>query len=197
VSTAEALIVKGKEQGFLNPDDILQAFPDIDAEVDLLVRIFQVFRDMGIEVSDGDKDFEAVDDIDDETLAKAEAADAISLDDPVRMYLKEIGRVALVTAAQEVEHAKGIEAGKELVREGFSAHFVECDQYLAHADERPRLAAAVAESLPDRTRLLERRERRLVLAGVVKEEPAERFQRGRGLLPIAELRPTDDRLLQP
>ena len=86
---------------------------------------------------------------------------------------------------------------EELVREGFSAHFVECDQYLAHADERPRLAGAVAESLPDRTRLLEGRERRLVLAGVVEEEPTERFQRRRGLLPIAELRPTDDRLLQP
>ncbi|GAC1575382.1 MAG: RNA polymerase sigma factor RpoD [Candidatus Dormibacteria bacterium] len=117
VITAEALIVKGKEQGFLNPDDVLQAFPDIDAEVDLLVRIFQVFRDMGIEVSDGDKDFEAVDDIDDETLAKAEAADAISLDDPVRMYLKEIGRVALLRAEQEVEYAKLIELGDHVAKD--------------------------------------------------------------------------------
>jgi hypothetical protein len=85
---------------------------------------------------------------------------------------------------------------EELVREGFSAHFVECDQYLAHAHERSRFAVEVAEILPDRSGLLEGRERRLILAGVVEEEPAERFQRGRGFLLIAELRPTGDCLLQ-
>src|SRR5207248_5996207 len=69
---------------------------------------------------------------------------------------------------------------EELVREGFSAHFVECDQYLAHAHERSRFAVEVAEILPDRSGLLEGRERRLILTGVVEEEPAERFQRGRG-----------------
>jgi RNA polymerase primary sigma factor len=108
VAASETLIVRGKEQGYLTPDDILQAFPEIEAEPDHLERIFQVFREMGIEVSDGDRDFEAVDDIDD-----AEAIDAVSLDDPVRMYLKEIGRVALLRAEQEVEYAKLIEQGDE------------------------------------------------------------------------------------
>src|SRR6202011_2248229 len=86
VLAAEALIVKGKEQGFLSPDDILAGFPDVELDPDQLFRIFNVFRDMGI---------------------------AVSLDDPVRMYLKEIGRVALLKAEQEVTLAKAIEAGDD------------------------------------------------------------------------------------
>jgi RNA polymerase primary sigma factor len=67
---------------------------------------------MGIEVTDGDKDFEVVED-DEELVATAEAIDSVSLDDPVRMYLKEIGRVALLRAEQEVAYAKLIEQGDE------------------------------------------------------------------------------------
>ncbi len=113
VSAAEALIIKGKDHGYLTPDDILAAFPEIDVVPDHLERIFHVFREMGIEVSDGDKDFETVDEIDEELIAKAEAIDSVSLDDPVRMYLKEIGRVALLKAEQEVHYAKLIEQGDE------------------------------------------------------------------------------------
>ena len=113
VIAAEALIIRGKDHGYLTPDDILAAFPEIDAEPDHLERIFQVFREMGIDVTDGDKDFETVDEIDDELIAKAEAIDSVSLDDPVRMYLKEIGRVALLKAEQEVHYAKLIEQGDE------------------------------------------------------------------------------------
>src|ERR1700729_3240612 len=113
VSAAEALIIKGKDHGYLTPDDILAAFPEIDVEPDHLERIFHVFREMGIEVSDGDKDFETVDEIDEELIAKAEAIDSVSPDDPVRMYLKEIGRVALLKAEQEGHYAKLIEQGDE------------------------------------------------------------------------------------
>ena len=108
---AEALIIKGKDQGFLTPDDILTAFTGIDAEPDQLFRIFNAFKEMGIEVSDDGKDFEEVAEIDDEMIQQVEVMEAVSLDDPVRMYLKEIGRVALLKAEQEVEYAKAIEAG--------------------------------------------------------------------------------------
>src|SRR6184192_3161088 len=113
VLAAEALIVKGKEQGFLSPDDILAGFPDVELDPDQLFRIFNVFRDMGVEVSDGEKDFEEVVEIDDDLIATIEAMDSVSLDDPVRMYLKEIGRVALLKAEQEVTLAKAIEAGDD------------------------------------------------------------------------------------
>jgi RNA polymerase primary sigma factor len=116
VVAAEALIVRGKEQGYLTPDDVLTGFPEIEAEPDHLERIFQLFRDMGIEVSDGDRDFEAIDDTDDDALEASDALGAIALDDPVRMYLREIGRVPLLRKEQEVEYAMAIEQGDEEAR---------------------------------------------------------------------------------
>jgi RNA polymerase primary sigma factor len=110
-AAAESLIVRGREQGYLAPDDVLAAFPEIDAEPDHLERIFAAFRDMGIPVDDGDRDFDTIDEIDESTAAVVAAADSVSLDDPVRMYLREIGRVALLKAEQEVHYAKLIEQG--------------------------------------------------------------------------------------
>jgi RNA polymerase primary sigma factor len=110
MAVAEQLIVKGKEHGYLSPDDILQGFPEIDAEPDQIFRIFAAFKEIGIEVTDGEKDFEEVEQIDDEMLLDIEMMDSVSLDDPVRMYLKEIGRVSLLTAKDEVELAQAIEA---------------------------------------------------------------------------------------
>ncbi|MGI0128582.1 MAG: sigma-70 factor domain-containing protein, partial [Thermoplasmata archaeon] len=110
IAVAEQLIVKGKEQGDLTPDDILMGFPEIEAERDQIFRIFAAFREMGIEVSDGEKVFEEVEEIDGEMLFDIEALDSVALDDPVRMYLQEIGRVRLLTANDEVELAQAIEA---------------------------------------------------------------------------------------
>ncbi|MGH7666333.1 MAG: RNA polymerase sigma factor RpoD [Candidatus Dormibacteria bacterium] len=110
VRLAEQLILKGKEQGFLSPNEILEPFPELDADPDQMERLFVIFRDMGIAVSDSDKDFDA-EEAEDDVLAAD--ADAVSLDDPVRMYLKEIGRVALLKAEDEVYLAKLIEQGDE------------------------------------------------------------------------------------
>ncbi len=110
MAVAEHLIVKGKEQGYLTPDDILQGFHEIDAEPDQIFRIFAAFKEIGIDVTDGEKDFEDVEQIDDEMLLDIEMMDSVSLDDPVRMYLKEIARVSLLTAKDEVELAQAIEA---------------------------------------------------------------------------------------
>jgi RNA polymerase primary sigma factor len=119
-AAAEALVIRGREQGFLTPDDVLASFPEIDAEPDHLERIFAVFRDMGIDVSDGDRDFATVDEIDEATAAIAEAADGASLDDPVRMYLREIGRVDLLKAEQEVHYARLIEQGDMAAKEALT-----------------------------------------------------------------------------
>ena len=109
IAQAEALIVKGKEQGYLAPDDILQGFAAM-SEPDQITRVFTAFKEMGIEVSNEGKDFEETEQIDDEMLLEIEMMDSVSLDDPVRMYLKEIGRVSLLTAADEVDLAQAIEA---------------------------------------------------------------------------------------
>ena len=114
VSAAEALILKGKDQGFLSPDDVMKAFPSIEGNTDGFVRVAATFQEMGIQVTaDGEAEQE---NDDEEALAEVEVASSVALDDPVRMYLKEIGRVNLLTAKQEVELAKEMEAGSEEAR---------------------------------------------------------------------------------
>jgi RNA polymerase primary sigma factor len=114
IQQAEVLIVKGKEQGYLTPDDVLDGFPDLETtEPEQMFRVFSAFKEMGIEVSDSAGEFEDKEDADDDMQMEIEMMDSVSLDDPVRMYLKEIGRVSLLTAADEVELAKAIEAGSD------------------------------------------------------------------------------------
>ncbi|TMF92778.1 MAG: RNA polymerase sigma factor RpoD [Chloroflexi bacterium] len=114
VLSAEALILKGKDQGYLAPDDVMKAFPSIEGNADGFVRVAAVFQEMGISVT---ADGEAEQDADEEeTLTEVEVVSSVALDDPVRMYLKEIGRVNLLTAKQEVELAKEMEAGSEEAR---------------------------------------------------------------------------------
>ncbi|HEV2036131.1 MAG TPA: RNA polymerase sigma factor RpoD [Candidatus Dormibacteraeota bacterium] len=139
ISVAEQLIVRGKEQGYLTPDDILQGFPEIAAEPDNLSPIFAAFKEIGIEVTDSEKDFEDVDQIDDEMLLDIEMMDSVSLDDPVRTYLKEISRVSLLTASDEVELAQAIEA--KPLHDALNALNV-----LEEVDGRQR---SLAEMLPD------------------------------------------------
>jgi RNA polymerase primary sigma factor len=114
VLSAEALILKGKDQGYLSPDDVVKAFPSIEGNADGFVRIAAAFQEMGISVTaDAEADQE---DDEEETLTEVEVVSSVALDDPVRMYLKEIGRVNLLTAKEEVELAKEMEAGSEEAR---------------------------------------------------------------------------------
>src|ERR1700694_2564488 len=88
---------------------VLRGSPATGAAPDQIFRISAAFKESGIDVTDGEKDFEEVEQIDDEML-DIEMMDSVSLDDPVRMYLKEIGRVSLLTGKDEVELAQAIEA---------------------------------------------------------------------------------------
>ena len=97
----------------MTSDEILAIFPAVDQEPEDLLRVFEVFRDMGIEVSEGDDPAELEEDL----VAESEATDSVSFDDPVRTYLREIGRVALLKADEEVALAKAIEASDDVARD--------------------------------------------------------------------------------
>ena len=116
VQQAETLILRGRERGWLVPADVVAAFPGIDDDVNAVMRVLEAFQAMGITIAD-----EPDDDAEDAPPA-AEGAVPVdvtqaALDDPVRAYLNEIGRVHLLTAKEEVELAREMEAGSQAARQ--------------------------------------------------------------------------------
>ncbi|MFC2662953.1 MAG: RNA polymerase sigma factor RpoD [Eubacterium sp.] len=117
---------KGKDKNTLTYEEIDQALDPYDIDIhdkNAVVDIYEQLLEQGIElINDGgdDNDDNDNDDSDGVVLKKngeidvdATVPKGIAVDDPVRMYLKEIGKVPLLTADEEVELAKRMEAGDE------------------------------------------------------------------------------------
>lgn len=120
--SVKRLIEKGKKEGTLTYKEVADALEEIDIESDEMDDIYQRIEDMGIEVigekEDGDLllDDEDVGEEDEEVKEDLSVPKGINVDDPVRMYLKEIGKIPLLTGDEEVEIAKRMEAGDELAK---------------------------------------------------------------------------------
>lgn len=109
------LIEIGQEQGSLTYDEIKDNLEDIELDKEDIEDIYQQFDNLGIEIIEDDEDL-IDDEVEDDEEEDLSVPTGINVDDPVRMYLKEIGRVDLLTAEEEVEIAKRIEDGEEMAK---------------------------------------------------------------------------------
>lgn len=106
------LLDKGKERGFVTYDEILKEFPTIEAEVAVLTELYEQLEVAGVDIveSGGLLDIKIEDDSE---TGKYMAGKSASQYDSIQMYLKEIGQFSLISAYDEKELAKRIEAGDE------------------------------------------------------------------------------------
>ena len=121
------LIAAGKEKGYLTLDEVNDALPEEIVTADKLDDMMMIFDEMDIEIVDSDQQVQVVrgpvaegeglvEEEEDELQLETDSAARVT--DPVKMYLREMGQVSLLTRDGEVEIAKRIEAGE---REIFNA----------------------------------------------------------------------------
>jgi len=118
------LLDRGRKKGSLSSNELMEALEEMDLDSEQMDKLYDVMENMGIDTAGEDylpdlnpdamPPIEEIEEIPDEEIVDPNTlVDAFGIDDPVRMYLKEIGKVDLLTSDQEVALAQAMVAGQE------------------------------------------------------------------------------------
>lgn len=120
------LLAKGKERSYITYDELNEALPQSQLSSDQIDEIMSTFSEMGINVVDSEEVEAGLmeeppsegDPFTEEAESEGEEGTVSHTDDPVRMYLREMGNVELLSREGEITIAKRIEAGREMMMSG-------------------------------------------------------------------------------
>ena len=111
----EELLKKGKEKGVLTYEELAESLKGLELDADSLDELYNAFHDNNIEIIS--ENFEDEDDSDDDSeeisIEDVALPKNASINDPVRMYLKEIGKISLLSLDEELALSKRVEEGDE------------------------------------------------------------------------------------
>ena len=159
----ERLVALGRSQGYVTYDDVMEAVPEAELNIEQLEDALATLIEMGIEISDAELEEPAAQQKERKQAATVESTvtasdidlSAIDIDDSISLYLKEIGRIPLLTAEQEVSLAKRMEAGRDTKKR------LSNNRKLSHQD-RVKLSATVRDGKSAQEHLIKANSRLVV-----------------------------------
>jgi len=141
-SRIRSLISKGRSQGYLTYRDLNEGLPDSLDHPEEIDNVIQILANLEIEILDNDEVEKYKERLEEDETNEARESNQDILDDPVRMYLKQMGQVPLLTREQEVEISKRIETAEQKAQDllfgtGLAVRFqIQLAERLLNREER-------------------------------------------------------------
>ena len=114
-TAVKQLIKKGKERGYVTHDELNEALPQDELSSEQIEDVMSSLSEMGVSVVDAAEELETANENETSKATGNVSDDVSNSDDPVRMYLREMGSVELLSREGEIAIAKRIEAGREMM----------------------------------------------------------------------------------